>query len=259
MEEHRVEMSDDPGGPGGEVVVYEASDGEVRVDVRLDRETVWLTKEQMAALFGRERSVVAKHINNAFREGELKPVATCAKFAQVRTEGARTVLREVEHFNLDVIISVGYRVKSPRGTQFRIWATRTLRDHLLRGYTLYERRLAERGLGDVEQALGLLARTLTTHALVSDQGRDVLDVVQRYTRSWRLLLEYDERRLAEPPARPHAPRKALSLDHARAAAAALRDDLLERDQAGALFGQERGDALAGIVGAIEQTFGGKPL
>jgi prophage maintenance system killer protein len=244
---------------GGEILVYEAPDGSAQVDVRLERETVWLTQQQMADLFGRERSVVTKHVRNVFKEGELDPQATSAKFAQVRSEGGRAVTREVEHFNLDVIISVGYRVKSLRGTQFRIWATRTLRDHLLRGYTLNERRLAERGLGEIEQAVGLLARTLTTHALVTDEGRAVLDVVQRYTRSWRLLLEYDEDRLAERPAAPVEPTASLRLADAHAAAASLREDLAPRGEAGSLFGQERGEALAGILGAVEQTFGGEPL
>jgi len=246
-------------GPGGEVLVYETPDGEVRVDVRLEQETVWLTQQQMGALFGRERSVIAKHIGNAYREGELDPGATCAKFAQVQTEGGRTVSREVDHYSLDVIISVGYRVKSARGTQFRIWATRTLRDHLLRGYTLHERRLAERGLGEVEQAIGLLARTLTSHALVTGEGQAVLDVVQRYTRAWRLLLEYDEKRLPDRPANPALPAAALSVADAHAAVARLREDLAARGEAGALFGKERGDALAGILGAVEQTFGGEPL
>ncbi len=132
--------------------------------------TVWLTQQQMAKLFGRERSVVTKHIRNAFQEGELDPGATSAKFAQVRSEGA-TVSREADRYNLDVVISVGYRVKSLRGTQFRIWATRTLREHLLRGYTLNECRLRERGLDEIEQAVGLLVRTLTTHALVTDEVR----------------------------------------------------------------------------------------
>jgi prophage maintenance system killer protein len=244
---------------GGEILVYEAPDGSAQVDVRLERETVWLTQQQMADLFGRERSVVTKHVRNVFKEGELDPQATSAKFAQVRSEGGRAVTREVEHFNLDVIISVGYRVKSLRGTQFRIWATRTLRDHLLRGYTLNERRLAERGLGEIEQAVGLLARTLTTHALVTDEGRAVLGVVQRYTRSWRLLLEYDEDRLAERPAAPVEPTASLRLADAHAAAASLREDLAPRGEAGSLFGQERGEALAGILGAVEQTFGGEPL
>jgi hypothetical protein len=242
--------------PYGQILVYEAPDGSAQVDVRLERETVWLSQEQMAELFGRERSVVTKHVRNVFKEGELEPEAVRAKFAHTAADGKTY---QVDHFNLDVIISVGYRVKSLRGTQFRIWATRTLRDHLLRGYTLNTRRLAERGLGEIEQAVGLLARTLTAHALVADEGRAVLDVVQRYTRSWRLLLEYDEERLADRPAQPLDPAASLSLEDARAAAASLREDLASRGEAGALFGQERGDALAGILGAIEQTFGGEPL
>ncbi len=243
---------------GGEVVVYEAPDGEIRVDVRLHQETVWLTQQQMVELFGRERSVVTKHIRNVFQEGELDPHSTSAKFAQVRSEGGRTISREVDHYNLDVIISVGNRVKSRRGTQFRIWATRTLRDHLLHGYTLNERRLAERGLADVQQAVGLLARTLTTNSLITEEGQAVLDVVRRYTRSWRLLLEYDEQRLGEKPTRPVAPTARLTLQDARAATASLRKEIAPRGEAGALFGQERGDSLAGILGAIEQSFVAPP-
>ncbi len=239
--------------PGGEVVVYQAPDGEVRVDVRLERETVWLTQQQMADLFGRERSVVTKHVRNVFQQGELDEDSN-VHFLHIAGSD-----KPVGFYSLDVIISVGYRVKSLRGTQFRIWATRTLREHLVRGYTLNERRLAERGLVDIEQAVGLLARTLTTHALVTDEGRAVLAVVQQYTRAWRLLLEYDEERLAEVPVRPVAPGAPLALDEARAAVAALRDELLKRGEAGTLFGQERGGGLAGLLGAIEQTFGGEPL
>jgi prophage maintenance system killer protein len=237
----------------GEVIVYEADDGAIRVDVRLERETVWLTQQQMAELFGRERSVVTKHVRNVFREGELVEEGN-VHFLHVAGSD-----KPVGFYSLDVVISVGYRVKSARGTHFRIWATRTLRDHLLRGYTLHERRLAERGLGEIEQAVGLLARTLKNHALVTDEGRAVLRVVQQYTRAWRLLLEYDEERLAEAPARPVAPHAPLGLDEARRTIAALRDDLLVRGEAGSLFGQERGEALAGLLGAIEQTFGGEPL
>ncbi len=246
-------------GPRGEVILYEAPDGEVRVDVRLEQETVWLSLGQMAELFGRDKSVISRHLGNVFRSGELERKATVAKNATVQREGDREVVRKIEFFNLDAILSVGYRVNSKRGTQFRIWATRTLRDHLLRGYTLYERRLAERGLGEIEQAVELLARTLTAHALVTDEGRAVLDVVRRYTRTWRLLLQYDEERLADTPARLIAPGTPLTLDEARAAAATLREELLARDEAGSLFGQERGDALEGILGAIEQTFDGEPL
>jgi hypothetical protein len=112
--------------PGGEVLVYETPEGDVRVDVRLERETVWLRQDQMSRLFGRERSVVTKHVRNVFREGELDPKSVCANFAHTAADGKTY---QVEHYNLDVIISVGYRVKSAQGTRLRQWATRTLRDH----------------------------------------------------------------------------------------------------------------------------------
>jgi len=154
---------------------------------------------------------------------------------------------------------VGYRVNSARGTQFRIWATRTLREHLLRGYTLSETRLREKGFGEIEQAVSLLASTLTRHELVSGEGAAVLDVVQHYTRAWRLLLEYDEGRLAEAPPRPETEAFRLTLTVAHDLIAGLRAALGERAQAGSLFGQERGEQLAAILGAIEQTFDGQPL
>ncbi len=193
---------------GGEIVLYEAPDGQIRLDVRLEQDTVWLTQAQMAELFGRERSVITKHIGGVFRERELEAKSVCANFAHTAEDGKTY---QVDHYNLDVVISVGYRVKSKRGTQFRIWASRTLKEHLLRGYTLNEKRLRERGLGEIEQAVGLLARTLTTNALVTDEGRAVLEVVQQYTRAWKLLLEYDEGRLAETPGKPVKPFAGLSL------------------------------------------------
>ena len=245
--------------PSDEIVLYEAPDGQVRLDVRLERETVWLSQAQMAELFGRERSVITKHLRNVYAEGELAVEGTSAKLAQVQTEGGRTVTREVDHYNLDAILSVGYRVNSKRGTQFRIWATRTLRDHVLQGYSLNERRLREKGLDEIEQAVALLARTLDHHALITDEGRAVLDVVQQYARSWRLLLEYDEDRLPETPARPSPPTADLTLDAARRAIVQMRDALAARGEVTGLFGQERGEQLAGILRSIEQTFDGEPL
>jgi len=160
--------------PGGEVVVYQAPNGEVRVEVRLARETIWLSQRQMAELFDTSTDNVGLHLKNVFAEGELAEAATTEDYSVVQTEGRRQVRRKLKHYNLDAILSVGYRVNSLRGTQFRIWATNTLRSHLLRGFTLNERRLAERGLGEAEQAVALLARTLTTHALVTNEGQAVL-------------------------------------------------------------------------------------
>jgi prophage maintenance system killer protein len=244
---------------GGEVVLYAAPDGEVRLDVRLERESVWLTLDQIAKLFRRDKSVISRHLRNIFASKELLRKATVAKNATVQKEGTREVVREIEYFNLDAILSVGYRVNSKRGTQFRIWATRTLKDHLLRGYTLNEKRLREKGLGEIEQAVGLLTRTLTQHALVTDQGRAVLEVVQQYTRAWRLLLEYDEGRLPEKPGHPVTPAAGLSPEDATTIIARLRETLAARGEASDLFGAERSDQLAGILGAVEQTFDGLPL
>jgi prophage maintenance system killer protein len=244
--------------PQGEVLVYEAPDGEVRVEVRLDRETVWLTQEQMSRLFGRERSVMAKHLRNVFREGELVSEATCAKFAQVQIEGERTVTREIDHYNLDVIISVGYRVKSSQGTRFRQWATRVLREHLVKGYTFNQTRLAERGLLEARQTLDLLARTLQNQALVDGTGRAVLELIVGYADTWRLLLEYDENRLALPPGvRPSS--GVLDFGRASEAIAALKRELAARGEATPLFGNPSGEALEGILGSIEQTMFGESL
>lgn len=240
---------------GGEVSLYVAPDGRIRLDVRLERDTVWLTQAQMAELFGRERSVITKHISNVFKEGELDRDSVCANFAHTAEDGKTY---SVQHFNLDVVISVGYRVKSLRGTQFRIWATRVLREHLVQGYTFNQTRLAERGLLEARQTLDLLARTLQNQALVDDTGRAVLELITGYADTWRLLLEYDEDRLASPPgARPS---KGV-LDYAKAstAIADFKRELMTRNEATALFGNPRGEALEGILASIEQTMFGEAL
>lgn len=124
----------------GVIVLYQNPDGKIKIDVRLEDETVWLTQEQMATLFGKGRSTVTEHIANVFKEGELEQNRTCRNFRQVRLEGKREVEREIEHYNLDVIISVGYRVKSVQGTQFRIWATQRLKEYIIKGFALNDER-----------------------------------------------------------------------------------------------------------------------
>ncbi len=236
-----------------QVVLFQAADGQVSLDVRLEADTVWLSQAQMAELFGRERSVITRHVGNVFREGEL-PEKSNVHFLHIA--GAD---RPVGFYSLDVIISVGYRVKSSRGTQFRIWATQVLRQHLIQGYSLHQRRLQERGLGDLQQALALMARTLSSRGLVSDEGQAVLEVVQRYSRAWRWLLAYDEDRLAPATAEPDGVPEELGFAEAQRAIHSLRADLAGRGEATSLFGQDNRQALAGILGAIEQTFDGQPL
>jgi hypothetical protein len=222
-----------------EVLIYEAEGGQTQVSVRLEAETVWLTQEQMAALFGRERSVVTKHLRNVFKEGELEENSVCANFAHTASDGKTY---ETKFYNLDAVISVGYRVNSKQGTRFRQWATRTLREHLVQGYTLNQTRLAERGIGEAQQAIELLARTLNNQALVSDAGSVVLALIVDYAKTWRLLLQYDESGLVLPESCKPA-QGALDYDRALAAIAKLKAELMARGEATPLFGQARGEAF----------------
>ena len=242
----------------GEVAVYEDIDGEVRVDVRLEQETVWLTQRQMAEVFDSTIENVWMHLDNIFTSGELETEATIKDFLIVRTEGKRKVRRRLKHYNLDAIISVGYRVNTKRGVRFRQWATQTLQGYLVRGFTLNEHRLAERGIQEAKETFDLMARTLRNQALVNDTGQAVLDLITGYTDTWRLLLEYDEDRL--PAASEKGPASGV-LDHELAIGAIteFRRDLMTRNQASSLFGNPRGDALAAILGSIEQTMFGEPL
>ena len=241
-----------------EVVIYQNERSQIQVSVRLDGETVWLTQRQMAELFDTSADNISLHLKNIFSEGELGEPATAEDFSVVQTEGRRQVTRNVKHYNLDAIISVGYRVNSKRGVQFRQWATQVLREHLVQGYTFNQTRLAERGLVEARQTLDLLARTLQNQALVDDTGRAVLELITGYADTWRLLLEYDENRLASPPG---VRQSTGVLDHARAVAAIdkFKRELAVRGEATALFGNPRGDALDGILGSIEQTMFGESL
>ena len=231
------------------MVLYRSPDGTVELDVRLDGETVWLTQEQMGRLFGRERSVITKHIRNVFKEGELDGESNVL-FLHIAGSD-----KPVGFYNLDVIISVGYRVKSKRGTQFRIWATRTLREHLVRGYTLNRQRF-ERNAAELHAALDLVRKAAAGEALTTDQGHGLVDVIARYTRTFLWLQRYDEGLLTEPRGRPGG---ALPAVHeARAAIARLKADLLRRGEASELFGRERDDGLAALLGNLDQTVLGAP-
>ena len=220
------------------------------VSVSIDKETVWLTQEQMGHLFERERSVITKHIRNVFAEGELARESVCAKFAHTAADGKTY---QVDYYNLDVIISVGYRVKSRRGVQFRQWATRTLKEHLVQGYTLNQRRLSERGI-EFEQALALLSRTLAKQQLVNADGAAVLAVIADYARSWSLLQAYDEQSLSGQTGQQSGMRT-LHFDEVLSAVAQLKAALIAKGEATALFGQLRGDGLASSIATIEQGFG----
>jgi prophage maintenance system killer protein len=199
--------------------------------------------------------VISKHLKNIFESNELNRDSVVAKNATTAADGK---VYQVEYFNLDAIISVGYRVNSARATRFRQWATRVLREHLTQGFSLNEHRLARRGVVELEQAVDVLGKTLVSQQLVSDVGREVVGLILGYARTWRLILDYDENRLGLPASAKPA-RGILQLDAARRALDALSAELRSRGEASDLFALDRGDGLAAILGNIEQTMFGEPL
>lgn len=236
-----------------EIVIFE--DDSQSVEVRLEGETVWLTQKQMAELFEKNVRTINEHIRNVFREGELEENSVIRKFRITAADGKSY---ETTHYDLDVVISVGYRVKSQRGVRFRQWATRVLREHLTQGYSLNEHRLAQQGLSELEQAVELLGQTLTREELVSDLGQEVVSLILGYARTWRLLQDYDEGALGLPPGSRPA-RGVLGLEEARRALDALATELRERGEASELFARDRGDGLASILGNLEQSMFGEFL
>lgn len=254
-------MTSEPDIPcsGNTIIIYTGeTDNGKAVEVRVDRDTVWLSQRQLAELLGTTPDNVGLHLKNIYADGELDEGATTEESSVVQTEGKRRITRRVKHYNLDAIISVGYRVNSKRGVQFRQWATRILREHPERGYTLSQHTLAQRGMEEARLALELLSRTLTTHSMVTDAGRDVLALIVGYAKTWRLLQQYDEGLLGLPDACLPA-KGALDYSIVRSAIGLLKTELLARREATDLFGQERGQELDGILGNIEQTMFGQEL
>lgn len=233
-----------------DIAIYTAASG--AVEVRVEGDEVWLRQEQITSLFGRERTVIGRHIRNVFAEGELDAGAVCAKFAHTAADGKAY---QVEHYNLDVIISVGYRVKSPEGVRFRQWASRILREHLTRGYTLNRQRF-EANARELEAALALIRHTARSPELSLDAGRGLVDIVGRYAQTFLLLQRYDEGLLAEPATRPGG--QLPSAEQARAALATLKAELMARGEASELFARERDNGLAALLGNLDQTAFGEP-
>lgn len=235
-----------------QIEIYQSDDGQAQIEVRLEADTVWLNRQQLAELFGRDIKTVGKHINNVFKEGELPKDSVVAKFATTAADGKTY---QVDHYNLDVIISVGYRVKSQQGTQFRIWATQRLKEHLVRGYTLNQTRF-EKNAAELEQALALIQRTASSPELTGDAGRGLVDIVSRYTQTFLWLQRYDEGLLDEPSGQSGG--TLPSPDEAMDALNNLKAQLIERGEATDLFARPRDAGLASIFGNLDQSVFGEP-
>ena len=240
----------------GEIIIYRAEDNTIQLDVRMENETVWLTAGQMAQLFGRDVKTIRKHINNALHE-ELADEVVGAKFASTTQHGAiegKTQTNEVMFYNLEMITSIGFRVKSKRGIQFRKWSTKILKDYLVKGYAINEK-LRREQLSDLRQLVQIVGRTVQSKAVESeDETQAIFDVVLDYTYALDTLDNYDYERLTVKETTPEE-RFHATYENAMQTIAALR----EKFGGSTLFGNEKDDSFKSSIGQIYQTFGGKDL
>tara|TARA_A100000171_G_scaffold45878_1_gene50105 strand:+ start:719 stop:1723 length:1005 start_codon:yes stop_codon:yes gene_type:complete len=231
------------------LVVFKPSQGETEYQVVLDKnaETLWATELQIAEIFGRDRTVINRHIKNSFKEGELDEVSTSAKIAQVRTEGGREIQREVVHYNLDVIITVGYRVKSPLATEFRKWATNKLKDYLVKGYAINQTRLDQ-----LKQSIKLIQTS--TQELESDQSKEIISVLTDFALGLDILDGYDNQSLE---IREVTKESKYKIDYNEAIEAI--NQLRIKFGGSKLFGNEKDDSFKSSIASIDQTFDGEEL
>ena len=243
-----------------QIAFYQTEDGGVSLQVNIQDETIWLTQDQMAQLFEKGKASISEHIQNIFKEEELDQSATVRNFRTVQVEGKRQVNRQVIHYNLDVAISVGYRIKSKRGTQFRIWANSVLREYLLQGYTLNQARLQQQAenLKELVSTVNVLSSVLRTKQLDKAEAVGLLKVISDYTRALNLLDQYDNQLLQIHNVSDQDVVK-ITYEEAMGAIKNLRDKLIEQGEAVTLFGKEKDDSLQGSLYNIYQTFEGQDL
>ena len=239
------------------IMIYQTEDGQTQIDVRLDNDMVWLTQAQMAELFQKDRTVITRHINNVFKEGELSREEVCAKFAHTTRHGAVKGKKQIQEsvlYNLDVIISVGYRVKSKRGTAFRIWARNVLKDYLIKGYAINER-IRKEQIGELRQLVQVVGRTIQNQELPNTaESQDLLDVVVDYTYALDTLDNYDYERLTIDKTTKKEVFHA-TYDNAMVEINRLR----EKFGGSTWFGNEKDESFKSSIGQIYQTFGGEEL
>ncbi len=237
-----------------QIVIYQTEDGQTQIDVRLENETVWLTQTQMVELFQTTKQNVSLHLNNLYKEGELEKEGTVKEYLTVQQEGKRKVSRKVKYYDLDVIISVGYRVHSKRGTAFRIWARKIIKDYLVKGYAVNQRIHSEQ-IGELRQLVQMLGRTIQNQQLEqNDENQALFDIVVDYTYALDTLDDYDYQRLSVGKTTQEDKFRA-TYENAMEAIQTLRDKF----GGSALFGNEKDESFKSSIGQIYQTFGGEEL
>jgi len=234
----------------GQVILYKN-----RLEVRLEKDTVWLTQKQMSLLFDKDADTIGLHLSNIYKDGELRESTTTEESSVVQNEGNRQVSRKVRLYNLDAIISVGYRINSKRGTQFRIWATNVLRQHLVEGYTINEKRLKAQQdkIHDLQEAVRLLGNIALLDG-VADEAKGIVQIIAEYSRALNILDDFDHQRLTAPKGTKQTKYK-LTYDEARK----IIEQMKIKFKDSALVGQEKDKSFHGSIGAIYQTFDGKDV
>ncbi|MBR4995783.1 MAG: virulence protein RhuM/Fic/DOC family protein [Alistipes sp.] len=237
----------------GEIIIYQTSDGQTELDVRLENDTVWLSQAQMAHLLQVRPQNITMHIRNVYNEGELERSATCKDFLQVQNEGSRVITRKIKFYNLDVIISVGYRVKSLRGTQFRIWANRVLKEYLIKGYAV-NRNAKQEQLEELKRTISVMSSVLAAKTITHDEAIGLLRVISDFAYGLDTLDRYDYQQLEISDTTCEEPFKA-TYENAMEALQMLKSKFGAND----LFAREKDASFRSTMGAIYQTFGGRDL
>lgn len=239
-----------------QITIYQASDGSSRIEVRLEQDTLWLSQAQMAELFDKDSDTIGLHLKNIYESGELDELATTEDSSVVRQEGKRQVRRKIRFYNLDAVISVGYRVNSKKGTQFRIWATNVLRQHLVQGYSLNRQLLEsqQEKLAELRQAIALSSRLVRNKDLSAPESRSILDILEKYSHALTVLDDYDHQRL-QVSGTHQTKQPRIGYDEAMQQIQLWRS----RENLGGLFGNEKDGSFKSSLETIYQTFDGKEL
>jgi len=237
----------------GEILLYKTPEGETEIDVKLEEETVWLNQKQLSQLFQTERSVITKHINNILKTKELQRNSVCAKFAHTASDGKTYISN---FYNLDMIISVGYKVNSKRGTQFRIWANKVLKEYLIKGYALNEKKLKEQSgrVKELEKTLEIFSKVAESYQLKQDEFSGILKVIKDYTYALDILDKFDNKNLGISGTNDKET-YTVTYESAKKVINKMKDKF----GGSSLFGKEKDKSFKGTIGAIYQTFGKKEL
>jgi len=239
----------------GEIIIYQTSKNEVDIKVRLEKETVWLTQTQISILFDIQRPAITKHLNNIFESGELNKNSVCSILELTATDGKKY---QTQFYNLDAIISIGYRVNSKRATQFRIWATKTLKEYLVKGYTVNEKRLleAKEKFEELKNIITFL-QTKSQKELLTGQSQEILNLLSSYAKTLTLLNKYDAGELQD--IKGEKTKFILKYEDCWKIIVELKKELIAKKEASNLFGNRRDGSFEGIVKGLYQTFEGKEL